>query len=317
MASTDTYVASSPGRKNKPIPDGLLVRIQGPSRKKITVLTFEYKSPNAMPEDMFVDFQDIGIRSSGSNYAPALRFWWPTAASTNDKATKILTQVWCQLVKHNVHYVILSSYQATIFFYRDPDFPGRLHFSPTYKVKSPQSLILSFAWMASALGLLSDANVGLIAVDDTFTNELERPYLHASGIDARAFEKSLKRLDDPMTEESGTESEHISSSSDAEDESHEDDVQVVIGLRNLFIGQGPHKTAGETSNEEILKTPRRPVALEEAECDTPTAGLAAKKLTQSKTRKQTTRTTKPHTMKTRGQRSRSTSGSWSQGEEGA
>ncbi|KAF5378776.1 hypothetical protein D9615_006894 [Tricholomella constricta] len=133
------YTASSWGTQDMPIPDEILFsdvptgdNFWG-SQSTFAAALFEYKTMMAMKES------DVKkLVSYAKTYAElmVLPFIWPSSKTDCklDSRSKIIAQVYCQLWRSNVDFMVLSSYQLSLFLYLDrpsrilhiskPSFPG-------------------------------------------------------------------------------------------------------------------------------------------------------------------------------------------------
>ncbi|EED80238.1 predicted protein [Postia placenta Mad-698-R] len=147
------YLSSSVG---KVLPDRVLISghtSQDGLLKPTIALTIEVKAPAAMKDDkrhkhIFSEIQDLpsGLVPRGT----ATEFIYPEDPDTTDGQTRILVQVWTQMINKDSRLGILSSVEDTFFLARDKD---TLYLSQSYELdKAPQLRV--FAWFAVAVGLI-------------------------------------------------------------------------------------------------------------------------------------------------------------------
>ncbi|GBE89712.1 hypothetical protein BKA93DRAFT_833548 [Sparassis latifolia] len=149
------YLSSAPS--GNVIPDGMLVC--KPSEEGLPPpmsITIENKTPTAY-KDTLGELQSIpkdpNVRIPEGT---AIRFVWPGPLTSNPEArTRIIVQVWTQMVVENCDLGILSTSTSTIFFAR-----GRgtnndtLYMSPTYR-SDDCPIFAVFCWFAVAAGVFS------------------------------------------------------------------------------------------------------------------------------------------------------------------
>ncbi|KZT18902.1 hypothetical protein NEOLEDRAFT_1142767 [Neolentinus lepideus HHB14362 ss-1] len=91
------------------------------------------------------------------------------------KETKLLVQVWGQMLDYDVKYAVLTSYACTIFIYRDPS-TNTLYLSRKYKPTSIGTRKAVTAWFAQALGLIREDLFQLPALDEHWKSEMEKHF---------------------------------------------------------------------------------------------------------------------------------------------
>ncbi|KII85415.1 hypothetical protein PLICRDRAFT_700943 [Plicaturopsis crispa FD-325 SS-3] len=145
-------------RKNLPTPDLELIKdpwVRGQVLRLISAI-FEFKTGNSLPSGTFQDMQAVFYDDQGEQIA--FPFKWPVDdGSEINKETKILVQVFSQLISRDAVYAFLSSYESTIFFYRAVlEGKNILYISNTYShdTLTPAHVL---AWMAQALDILPDS----------------------------------------------------------------------------------------------------------------------------------------------------------------
>ncbi|KAJ3519491.1 hypothetical protein NM688_g9294 [Phlebia brevispora] len=87
-----------------------------------------------------------------------------TLISNPDTQTKILVQVWTQMVIKKVNYAMLSSFNSTIYFYKEGQ---RLYMSRTYN-SADNILLATLSWMMLAFGLADPKDMHLPEVNNTW-----------------------------------------------------------------------------------------------------------------------------------------------------
>ncbi|KAH9918150.1 uncharacterized protein B0H18DRAFT_1032226 [Fomitopsis serialis] len=157
---------------SKVIPDGRLC-LRDQAGKEKCILTIEYKTPFAMlckDDDtareaklsLLWELQYIPTNVK-IDYGQAMRFLWPTPDESTaaligdekeaDPQTRILIQVWTQMVVEECHLAVLSSEDITIFFARGKgENQDTLYLSPPY-TKDRCPLYAVYCWFAVAYGL--------------------------------------------------------------------------------------------------------------------------------------------------------------------
>ncbi|KZT27972.1 hypothetical protein NEOLEDRAFT_1129867 [Neolentinus lepideus HHB14362 ss-1] len=153
-ASQGPYVASSPSAKHRAISDGLLYKNDS---EENCVLSLEYKTHNALRANTLqaLYVREPHLEDQGGNGVRAIRFVWPEEHSDRiEKSTKVLVQVWGEMVDHDVKHAVLSSLQLTIFFYRTGKDDGTLYYSRMYNYLFDRALLVTYTWMVQALGHL-------------------------------------------------------------------------------------------------------------------------------------------------------------------
>ncbi|KAH8111273.1 hypothetical protein DFH11DRAFT_1546671 [Phellopilus nigrolimitatus] len=144
------YLASSSGEKGV-IPDGILVKGEWTVFKKKgkTMLTIEMKTPNALGNT----FDKLLRKRYKSGKAVVVPFVWPKKEdSTVDAVTRILTQVWAQLMANNADCAMLSTYDQTIHVYRNSKDRDNILYMSRAIALDKNSLRRTFAWMTLAFG---------------------------------------------------------------------------------------------------------------------------------------------------------------------
>ncbi|KII85397.1 hypothetical protein PLICRDRAFT_314672 [Plicaturopsis crispa FD-325 SS-3] len=154
-------IKSCHGKRSFPTPDLVLVQGWIGVLEEIDVATIELKTDNSLPLNLFIDIQDPRIETDelGSIVVP---FDWPVDDGTPvPKQTRILVQVFSQMIKYKVQYAILSSYIATTFFYLERIAEKNiLYISETYD-SATLTPALVFSWMAGSLGLIPNSEFAL------------------------------------------------------------------------------------------------------------------------------------------------------------
>ncbi|OBZ74447.1 hypothetical protein A0H81_05250 [Grifola frondosa] len=116
-------------------------------------MTLEHKSPNVFMhkgESIFEELFDV------PNDAPdglAVKFEWPGEHNKGDHLTRILAQVWTQLISNKCFLGILTSCSTTLFLARNKAYPDALFISPPY-IRSACPVYACFCWFALASGLI-------------------------------------------------------------------------------------------------------------------------------------------------------------------
>ncbi|KAJ3543255.1 hypothetical protein NM688_g5879 [Phlebia brevispora] len=99
----------------------------------------------------------------------AIRFVWPTRLNLiEDKQSKILIQVWSQMVTKDCDYAILSSYTHTIFFYK---LEKTLYMSRVFTADSMTRLAM-FCWVSLMFGDLDADDLDLPECDTSWWRNL-------------------------------------------------------------------------------------------------------------------------------------------------
>lgn len=196
----ELIVASSPAEKHKVIADGLFYTNRVADKR---VLCLEYKTSNSLLPDQFL-FRQADLhyseRRQGIRGKQALRFFWPgRKASRLAHDTKILVQVWSEMMDNDVRHCILSSYQTTFFLYRPADMSNTLFVSKNYQVEAgqrPGVMGLIYSWMLSSLG---EIDIKLPPVDSDWMQALGDYYekearAATTGLDRRTAVIVAERL---------------------------------------------------------------------------------------------------------------------------
>ncbi|KAH9923102.1 hypothetical protein B0H21DRAFT_886383 [Amylocystis lapponica] len=146
------FISSCPHRNV--IPDGMIVRAEKDS-KAYTVATIEVKAPTVMQnkagEDKFLDLQGI---DSKDPMGRAMKFNWPDKTPDNDDQTRLLMQVWTQLVEIKTRLGMLTTSESSVFLARGEGVDSdTLFISPIYE-PTHCPLLATYSWFALAAGQL-------------------------------------------------------------------------------------------------------------------------------------------------------------------
>lgn len=139
------------------------------------VLTVEVKASKVIATrdgTIFSNYQVLPAKLNDSGI-PAMKFNWPTkkndekstkifvqvitpvlhqdTKSSDSRATEPATKIWNQMHIKDVLYAMLSTYEHTIFFYRDPALSKTLFFSSTYESNEPILIPAISEFMMAAL----------------------------------------------------------------------------------------------------------------------------------------------------------------------
>ncbi|TDL24736.1 hypothetical protein BD410DRAFT_837666 [Rickenella mellea] len=158
-------VGSAGGKES--IPDGILW-----DADKNPQSTYELKSPS------IVGPQSLKSRKYRILSAPllswpsmpvgrAMKFNWPgKRANVNsfDTETRVIMQIWCQMLEWNVEYAMLSSFSSTIFFVKR----GDTLFLSREILREDRPLHFVFAFLALSLGCISRDKLILPEVNTTW-----------------------------------------------------------------------------------------------------------------------------------------------------
>ncbi|EPQ50078.1 hypothetical protein GLOTRDRAFT_134276 [Gloeophyllum trabeum ATCC 11539] len=137
------YIASSPAEEAKAIADGLFYTDR-----------FSKKRFDKIQKNPYI--ADGALSNAGKR---AARFLWPGPdAERIHHDTKLLVQVWTEMLDNNVQHAVLTSYETTLFFYRPLEDLNTLFMSKSYRIEAGMqndpTLRAIYAWMLSALGSL-------------------------------------------------------------------------------------------------------------------------------------------------------------------
>ncbi|KAJ3557043.1 hypothetical protein NM688_g1687 [Phlebia brevispora] len=179
------YVSSSAGKEGV-IPDALImdgVEILGVAEVKtdrVLLLTAqELLFFHALQRHHIVEEKDKDSGEPSMRPLPgrAIRFVWPTPKKPiQDQQSKILVQVWSQMVAKGCEYAILSSYTHTIFFYK---LEKTLYMSNVFSTGSDVRLAM-FCWVSLMFGDLDANDLDLPECETSWWKNLEGYAQHKS-----------------------------------------------------------------------------------------------------------------------------------------
>ncbi|KAL0955632.1 hypothetical protein HGRIS_001865 [Hohenbuehelia grisea] len=136
-----------------PVPDLMLFNTPTDRERYVRAATGEIKTHSVLNVSIQEELAAITESWKGMPLGRSLRFFWPIKGETNlPKLTKVIVQVWSQMVHHKVNYAMLSSYQCTYFFARRPEDQNTLFISRAYSEQEAAAATLAFT--AVALGEL-------------------------------------------------------------------------------------------------------------------------------------------------------------------
>ncbi|KAJ3559749.1 hypothetical protein NM688_g150 [Phlebia brevispora] len=177
-------VTSSDGEDGV-IPDSIVIDEKGDIMAVVEFKSesvFDLVGTGGLPIfDLIAGYHKInGVERRGR----AMKFLWPKVTATKVKGdktkfsvdeepdiqTKLLIQVWTQMVIKKVDYAKLSSFNTSIFFYRKDQ---RLYMSQAYD-SSDQLILATLSWMMLAFGLAKPEDMHLPEVDNTWYDNDDR-----------------------------------------------------------------------------------------------------------------------------------------------
>ncbi|KAI0948752.1 hypothetical protein AcV7_009409 [Taiwanofungus camphoratus] len=165
LDSSFPYLSSSPNGPT--IPDGILVCYGNDVTTLKVGITIENKTPSAWfdqttHQTMFADLQNY---PGGVLEGRGMKFNWPEASNNNDAQTRIIVQVWFQIVKYKCRLGILSTHESTIFLARGEGRDKDALFISSSYGRDDCPMLAVFCWFALAVGILKLEDLNLPEVD--------------------------------------------------------------------------------------------------------------------------------------------------------
>ncbi|EMD36816.1 hypothetical protein CERSUDRAFT_73861 [Gelatoporia subvermispora B] len=192
------YFSSSPYGKVQP--DSMLVIEPKDREEYLLSMMIEYKTPaawqnkftNVIPGatgGMLDDILHLDKRTDVS-YGPTIRFQWPTVldSSKASSQTRVLSQMWTQLVFMTSNHGAIPTGQTCVFYARDPD-TRTLYLSRQYE-GTTGLFRAAFSWVALSLGLIPADSVHVPPPETSNWPLGEAP---CSGVDSRTLRQTTAR----------------------------------------------------------------------------------------------------------------------------
>ncbi|KAG9226683.1 hypothetical protein CCMSSC00406_0006092 [Pleurotus cornucopiae] len=168
-----------------PIPDGVMFKIS--TSRDNALITIEFKTHNVLGDDWLQQIDQVINGSKTSVKGSAIKFVWPGSAKKLGKPTKVLVQLWGQMLSWKVEYMILSSYRHTYFFFKPKDRSNTLYITNDFRPGDVDLLPATVSFMALALGLYSIQDLDLPPADTNHWATVCNGPGVVSGLDPRTF----------------------------------------------------------------------------------------------------------------------------------
>ncbi|KAI0066617.1 hypothetical protein BV25DRAFT_1820643 [Artomyces pyxidatus] len=166
------YISSAPSGGRRIIPDAIVV-MSGNHPDAVVSACVEVKTHGVLSLDDD-PLDSLALHHPGRPKS-ATKFTWPKSLKVDglllSDTSRIILQVWCQLVDRNTRFGMLSSFDATIFTIKMGD---ALLFSETYGQRHP-TLFFTVCWMLLAGGYFPIEDIYLPKPDDSWwTDEIRQ-----------------------------------------------------------------------------------------------------------------------------------------------